>query len=70
MLANEHPLIKALDIAGAANALRPGGMIYDVCGGLDRRRVVLPNGIRLRIFGRSSLLDDATSADVKLRGSS
>jgi UDP-N-acetyl-D-mannosaminuronic acid dehydrogenase len=56
ILANEHPLIKALDIAAAANTMRPGGMIYDACGGFDRARQIPPNGVRLRIFGRGPAL--------------
>jgi nucleotide sugar dehydrogenase len=62
VLANEHPLLKGLDIAAAARAMRTGGVIYDVCGGLDRVRAVPPNGVRLRIFGRSAALDEATDA--------
>jgi UDP-N-acetyl-D-mannosaminuronic acid dehydrogenase len=62
VLANEHPLIKGLDIAEAARMMRPGGMIYDVCGGFDRVREFPPNGVRLRIFGRGSVLDEAKGA--------
>jgi UDP-N-acetyl-D-mannosaminuronic acid dehydrogenase len=58
ILANEHPLIKGLDIAAAAKTMRAGGMIYDACGGLDRARQIPPNGVRLRIFGRGSALED------------
>jgi UDP-N-acetyl-D-mannosaminuronic acid dehydrogenase len=56
VLANEHPLIKGLDIAAAAQTMRPGGMIYDACGGFDRARQIPPNGVRLRIFGKGSVL--------------
>ena len=61
ILANEHPLIKALDIAAAAKAMRSGGMIYDACGGFDRARQIPPNGVRLRIFGRGPPLEDPTA---------
>jgi UDP-N-acetyl-D-mannosaminuronic acid dehydrogenase len=56
VLANEHPLIKGLDIAAAAKTMRAGGMIYDACGGFDRARQIPPNGVRLRIFGRGPAL--------------
>ena len=56
VLANEHPSIKALDIGALARAMRPGGMIYDVCGGLDRARIVPPNNVELRILGRAEPL--------------
>jgi UDP-N-acetyl-D-mannosaminuronic acid dehydrogenase len=64
VLANEHPLIKGLDIAAAARMMRSGGMIYDACGGFDRARQAPPNGVRLRIFGRGSALEDLMVAEV------
>ena len=63
VLANEHPSIKALDIDAAARAMRPGGMIYDVCGGFDRVRLRPPNNVQLRIFGRSPAFGGAKSRD-------
>ncbi len=64
VLANEHPLIRGLDIAAAARLMRPGGMIYDACGGFDRARQAPPNGVRLRIFGRGSALEDPRVAEA------
>jgi UDP-N-acetyl-D-mannosaminuronic acid dehydrogenase len=64
ILANEHPLIKGLDIAAAAKAMRAGGMIYDACGGFDRARQIPPNGVRLRIFGRGPALEDPMAAEA------
>lgn len=64
ILANEHPLIKGLDIAAASKAMRPGGMIYDACGGFDRVRQIPPNGVRLLIFGRGPALEDPMAAEA------
>ena len=61
IFANDHPAIKTLDIDALARAMRPGGMIYDVCGGLDRARVEPPNGVQLYIFGRGHPLGGTTS---------
>jgi UDP-N-acetyl-D-mannosaminuronic acid dehydrogenase len=54
ILANDHPALTQLDLAEAAATLRPGGLMYDVCGAMRAGARRLPNGVVYRAFGNAS----------------
>ena len=51
VIANDHPLIKALDPSWLARSLRGGGLIYDACCALAPVAQALPNAVTLRRIG-------------------
>jgi nucleotide sugar dehydrogenase len=51
VVANDHPLIKALDPPTLARSLRGGALIYDACCALVPVAQALPNAVMLRRIG-------------------
>ena len=51
VIANDHPLIKALDPPTLARSLRGGALIYDACSALAPAIEALPNAVTLRRIG-------------------
>ena len=51
VIANDHPLIRALDPPTLARRLREGALIYDACCALAPAALALPNAVALRRIG-------------------
>jgi nucleotide sugar dehydrogenase len=62
VLANDHPLIRALDPPTLARSLREGALIYDACCALAPVTRALPNGVVLRRIGEGSHLPEAIAS--------